>query len=149
MTFASYISANAQYACVNFWRATLDCRCYGQHSHENKSRTVLDKTYSYKWFCCILCKTQLIFLRINGPNVYIFIVSHQVMTHSFNIKASFWKIYFILKLLCTSSKSKLIYSHLPLADFSQLIFHKHLHKISYIFSLFQPFKYLSFSPKKV
>ena len=79
---------------------------------------VLDKTCSYKWYWCVLCKTQLSFLRINGPNVYIYIVSHQVVTHSFNIKASFWKIYFILKLLYTSSKSKLIYSHLPLADFS-------------------------------
>ena len=102
----------------------------------------------YKWYCCVLCKTQLIFLRINGPYAYIYIVSHQVMTHSFNIKASFWKIYFILKLLYTSSRSKLIYSHLPLGDFSWLIFHKHLHKISYIFSLFQPLKYPSFSPKK-
>ena len=79
---------------------------------------VLDKTCSYKWYRCVLCKTQLIFLRINGPYVYIYIVSHQIMTHSFNIKASFWKIYFILKLLYTSSKSKLIYSHLPLGDFS-------------------------------
>ena len=42
--------------------ATLDCRCYGQHSHENESRTeirrepfiravlVLDKTCLYKWY---------------------------------------------------------------------------------------------------
>ena len=30
---------NAEYACVNFWRAMLDCHCYGQHSHENESRT--------------------------------------------------------------------------------------------------------------
>ena len=42
--------------------ATLDCRCYGQHSHENDSRTdirrepfiravlVLDKTCSHKWY---------------------------------------------------------------------------------------------------
>ena len=40
-------------------RAMLDCRCYGQHSHKNESRTeirrepravfVLDKTFSYKW----------------------------------------------------------------------------------------------------
>ena len=49
-------------ACVNFWRATLNCRCYGQRSHENKSRTeirrepfiravlVLNKTCSYKWY---------------------------------------------------------------------------------------------------
>ena len=66
----------AQYACVNFWRATLDCRCYGQHSHENESRTeirreqfkravvVLDKTFSYKWY-----SSRLIFPRINGPNL--------------------------------------------------------------------------------
>ena len=40
----------------------LDCRCYGQHSHENKSRAeirqepfiravfILDYTCSYKWY---------------------------------------------------------------------------------------------------
>ena len=43
-------------------RTMLDCRCYGQHSHENESGTeirrepfirtvfVLDKTCSYKWY---------------------------------------------------------------------------------------------------
>ena len=30
---------NAYYACINFWRAMLDCHCYGQYSHENESRT--------------------------------------------------------------------------------------------------------------
>ena len=54
----------------------LDCRCYGQHSRENESRTeirrepfiravfVLDKTCSYKW-----SSSRLIFPRINGLNV--------------------------------------------------------------------------------
>ena len=54
----------------------LDCHFYGQHSHENKSRTeirrepftravlVLDKTFSYKWQ-----SSRLIFPRINGPIV--------------------------------------------------------------------------------
>ena len=110
------------------WIAVVTGNIHMKTSQEQKIRRepfiravlVLDKTRSYKWYCCVLCKTQLVFLCINGPNVYIYIyiVSHQVMTHSFNIKASFWKIYFILKLLYTSSKSKLIYSHLPLADFS-------------------------------
>ena len=77
MTFASYIRREALYACVNFWRATFDCRCYGQHSQENESGTeirrepfiravlVLDKTCSYKWY-----SSRLIFPLINGPNVY-------------------------------------------------------------------------------
>ena len=55
----------------------VGCRCYGQHSHENESRTeirrepfiravlVLDKTCSYKWY-----SSRLIFPLINGPNVY-------------------------------------------------------------------------------
>ena len=55
----------------------LDCRCYGQHSHEKESRTetrsepfipavfVFDKTCPYKWYI----KTRLVFPRINGPNV--------------------------------------------------------------------------------
>ena len=54
----------------------VGCRCYGQHSHENESRTeirrepfiravlVLDKTCSYKWY-----SSRLIFPRINGPNI--------------------------------------------------------------------------------
>ena len=54
----------------------LDCRCYGQHSRENESRTeigrepfiravfVLDKTCPYKW-----SSSRLIFPRINGPIV--------------------------------------------------------------------------------
>ena len=52
----------------------LDCRCYGQHSHENESRTeirrepfiravlVLDKTCSYKWY-----SSRLIFPRVKWP----------------------------------------------------------------------------------
>ena len=54
----------------------MDWSCYGQHSHENESRTeirrepfiravlVLDKTCSYKWY-----SSCLIFPRINGPIV--------------------------------------------------------------------------------
>ena len=89
MTFESFIRRERiKYAYVNFWHATLDCRCYGQHLHENESRTeircepfvravlVLDKTCSYKWYSLrliilrrVLCKTRLSFPRINGPNV--------------------------------------------------------------------------------
>ena len=56
----------------------LDCRCYGQHSHKNKSRAeirrepfiravfVLDYTCSYKWY-----SLRLIFPCINGLSVWI------------------------------------------------------------------------------
>ena len=76
MTFASYIRRERIVKFVNFWRATLDCRCDGQHSHENESSAekrcepfiravfVLDKTCSYKWY-----SSRLIFPCINGPIV--------------------------------------------------------------------------------
>ena len=60
---------------------------------------VLDKTCSYKWYCCVLCKTQLSFLRINGPNVYIYI--------SFLIKS--WHTLSISKLLSGKFISYLSY----------------------------------------
>ena len=56
----------------------LDCSCYGQHSHKNKSRAeirrepfiqavfVLDYTCSYKWY-----SLRLIFPCINGLSVWI------------------------------------------------------------------------------
>ena len=56
----------------------LDCRCYGKHSHKNKSRAeirrepfiravfVLDYTCSYKWY-----SLRLIFPCINGLSVWI------------------------------------------------------------------------------
>ena len=60
-------------------RAVLDCRCYGQHSHENESRTeirsepfiravfVLDKTCSYDATFRVLFKTRLIFSSYKWP----------------------------------------------------------------------------------
>ena len=61
----------------------LDCRCYGQHSHENESKTeirrepliravlVLDKTCSYKWY-----SSRLIFRRTNGPIMSLYARRH-------------------------------------------------------------------------
>ena len=60
----------------------LDCRCYGQHSHQNESRTEIRlEPYLYELFSSkirpartsgtvrVLCKTRLIFPRINGPSM--------------------------------------------------------------------------------
>ena len=60
----------------------LECRCYGQHSHENESRAEISRReHSYEPFSSsirharinstvrVLFKTPLIFPRINGPNV--------------------------------------------------------------------------------
>ena len=63
------------------WIAVVTGNIHMKTSQEQKIRRepfiravlVLDKTRSYKWYCCVLCKTQLVFLRINGPNVYIYI----------------------------------------------------------------------------
>ena len=59
-------------------RTMLDCRCYGQYSHENESRAeirrepfiqaifVLDYTCLYKWY-----SSHLIFPCINGRSLWI------------------------------------------------------------------------------
>ena len=46
----------------------LDCRCYGQHLHENESRTEI-RLEPFIRAVLVLDKTRLIFPRINGPNV--------------------------------------------------------------------------------
>ena len=95
MTFASYMRREhiVPLRQIATWRrnferrAVLDCRCYGQHSYENESRTeirtepfiravfVLDKTCSYNFarimvqFASYL-RHVLFFPRINGPNAW-------------------------------------------------------------------------------